>query len=143
MKRLLPVIMICFTLLGACKSVDFFEPPAALAPGDFQQDWTVFREALTAFHPGLTAYHSREVVDRFLDAQEGRINQAMDYRRFYALLSETADFIGDGHTGVFHPEWYWENLPEGWFPLELFPSRNRLYVMAPDAPFPGEAVLPR
>ena len=125
---ILVLLLFSMTTFG-CRSVDFFAAPKTLTNSDYQKDWNIFRQALEEYHPALAAYHSEQEIDSYLNSQEIRIESVMDYNSFYAILSETIDYIGDGHTGVYHPDWYWETTETGRFPMDLYPEKDRLFVL--------------
>jgi len=137
MKRILFITLAISVILGSCSGIDNFERPEQLTQADFVKDWHVFEEALTSFHPGLDAYHSSAEIDNFLADQSGKITTAMNYNEFYALLWETIDYFGDGHTAVIHPEWYYQQESSGIFPLELTVIDGELYLLDEDGPIPA------
>lgn len=129
MKQKIIILLILSVLFASCVGVDSFAKPEVLTKTEFTNDWRAFTGILTSYHPGLTAWHSREEVSSFLKQQESRIDGSMDYRSFYALINETIDYIGDGHTGAYHSDWYYQDVPASSFPLTLAVIDQKLYLL--------------
>ncbi len=111
-----------------------FSPGAAaadtlrFAKSVLQKDFQQMRQTLEQNHAALYEYISKEAMDSLMDHQHSQIQDSMAIHEFFVLLTPIVARIGCGHTTVWMPMYYWEQVPDHLFPLQIRLIEDRVVV---------------
>jgi len=111
------------TLSGEGMSISFAaggnKPGLKLTPAELREDYQQLRQAMESLHPRLYAFTSQEEFERQFEYVAGSLDQAMSVEGAYVNFSSLAAHIGCGHSAVWMPKNYWNNLSGKLFPLKI------------------------
>lgn len=99
-------------------SAHLLEPPA------MQEDFQLFRRALTERHPGIYRYRSKASIDSVFAHAEAQLHQPLSLIAFYDVLAPVVDSIGCGHIDYELPNNWWPN----WRKKTLMPPFKVRYI---------------
>lgn len=68
------------------------------APDKLKEDWTVFKNTLTAIHPGIFRYNTPESLEKEFAEYEKKLTRTMSEGEFFLLVSQFVHKIKCGHT---------------------------------------------
>lgn len=84
-----------------------------------KEDFRQLQNILNRLHPSLHgAMSSRDFNQLCLKAHEA-IDTSMTVSSFYNIVGPIVTRLGCGHTAIWMPPGYWDEVKEGLFPLEL------------------------
>jgi hypothetical protein len=107
---------------------EYFSYPVVLESGKLKTDFDTIRAMLERIHPALYDYTPREALDEAFEKVASRLNQPMEFRDYYTLLSRLVAKIGCGHTSLWIPSDYWNTVPDSLFPLRLQLNDEEVFV---------------
>jgi len=112
---------------------EYFSFPVVFSREKLQEDFNQFRTILEETHPALYDYTEKEVLDSLFDRNLARIDEALDFNSFLLLMTEVISHVGCGHSSMWIPGAFWNVAPDGLFPLKMFISENKGYVIGSHA----------
>ncbi len=80
------------------------------AQSGFQEDFEIFKKALTETHPNLYRFSSRDQFDKTFDSIQHQVEQGTTHLEFFRMLSEVEALIREGHSGVLPSKVILDNL---------------------------------
>jgi Peptidase family S41 len=126
------LIVILFIIIQSCDKTDIInDPDYNYTVEELQEDFEKFKNKLLHNHPGLAEYSIRSRFDQFAADASSQITSPLNSRDFYYLISTVAEKANCGHTRLYMPDAYWENMnaKQKFFPLKLYYSDSSAFVI--------------
>ncbi|MEP6901973.1 MAG: S41 family peptidase [Actinomycetota bacterium] len=73
-------------------------PENILSAQQLQEDFAIFKKALTVIHPGIYRYNTAESLEKDFAAAEAKLNKSMTEGEFFILISQFTNKLKCGHT---------------------------------------------
>ena len=96
---------------------------------ELQADFRQFRQFLEESHPKLYSFTSERTFDSLFDYHYQLINHSMTTQEFYSILIPLVARVGCGHTSLWTPEGYWEQVPQGMFPMRVHSRNGQIFAI--------------
>lgn len=128
MKKLFFIIACCLLVVDL--------KAQSLSTEQLQQDFQIFKAALTEAHPGLYRFETPEVVQKRFAEVQASLTEPLSPQEFYQKLSPVVAGIHCGHT-KFHPAGIYDEAhvyhyfygTERLFPLRMYFSDRKAYLL--------------
>ena len=96
---------------------------------ELQADFRQLRQFLEQSHPCLYCFNSRRDFDSLFETQYQMIRQPMNLQEFYRVIIPLVAKVGCGHTSLWTPQGYWDEVPQKMFPLGVYARDGQLFVI--------------
>jgi hypothetical protein len=104
-------------------------PGGKLTPGELREDFAILRGALEEGHAGIYRYTPKAEMDRLFEQAARSLDHPMDGAELFRLAAPVVAAVKCGHTEIYPPETFREEIRRQLLPLEVKVLDGKPYVL--------------